>query len=313
VEQTWDILVGDALTTLGQLPDGSVQCCVTSPPYFGLRDYGIEGQIGLEDDLGGYVSRLVDVGREVRRVLADNGTFWLNLGDSYASGGCGARDAERWPTQSRNDHMPKHAKRGTDLKPKDLIGIPWRVAFALQADGWWLRSDIVWHKGNAMPESVRDRPTRSHEFIFLLAKSATYYYDHEAVKEPAVSSRGSGNGFKRDASLSYRDSRGARGNGASWQVAELRNRRDVWTVNTKPYRGAHFAVFPPKLIEPCILAGSRPGDLVLDPFVGSGTTGVVALQHGRRFIGIDLNPAYAEMARQRIQSEVVSDRGESVA
>jgi DNA modification methylase len=294
------ILFGDCRASLRQMAaEGArVQTCVTSPPYFGLRDYGVDGQLGLEQSPDEYVAAMVDVFRAVRDVLADDGTLWLNIGDSYASGNRATRDTDAKLAQRGMSVRPRDAE---GIKPKDLIGVPWMLAFALRADGWYLRSDIVWAKGNPMPESVTDRPTRSHEYVFLLSKSDRYFYDHEAVKEPAVSDHPSGNGFKRDARLSYKDAAGARGNDAQWDgVGGKRNRRTVWNVNTKPYKGAHFAVFPPALIEPCVLAGSRPGDVVLDPFIGSGTTAAVAIEHGRRLIGCELNSAYEPLQAERI-------------
>ena len=379
------IMTGDARVHLANIESGSVQTCITSPPYFGLRDYGHDGQIGLEQTPEEYVAELVEVFRLVRDALADDGTLWLNLGDSYAGSGKGGQSEAK-----RSDGwQPEYANKGATygLKPKDLIGIPWRVAFALQADGWYLRSDIIWHKPNPMPESVTDRPTKSHEHLFLFSKSPRYYYDHEAIKEPTVDGD------------------------------HARNKRDVWTINTKPFKGAHFAVMPEALVEPCILAGSRiagkrcdcdeiiasptgsgqvedpslvtgragmnrprradegvrpitrreqrghaeqikaspyrdemkqeagsafdhyirtdrsgarplpqqllatwiergwigkvwpcshpkhPADIVLDPFAGSGTVGVVAKRHGRNFIGVELNPEYAAMAEGRILNE----------
>ena len=288
------------------------QMCVTSPPYFGLRDYGHSGQLGLEPTPDEYVANMVEVFRCVRDLLADDGTLWLNLGDSYASGGRKSRD----PGQSKihpayGGEAFADGLRPADppgIKPKDLLGIPWRVAFALQADGWYLRQDIIWHKPNPMPESVTDRCTKAHEYIFMLTKRERYYYDSEAVKEPAVSTdirkftdngadkqRGHG---RRHAGFNgrYADKIAEQG------VPETRNRRSVWTVATRPYKGAHFATYPPALIEPCILATSRPGDIVLDPFMGSGTTAQVALQHGRQYMGCELNPEYRELQDQRIQS-----------
>jgi DNA modification methylase len=297
---------GDCRTLLAQLPDACVQTCCTSPPYWALRDYGVDGQIGLEETPEAYVAELVTVFAEVRRVLADDGTLWLNLGDAYSHGGCGSRDPEKWPKQSRNDHMATHAKRHTDLKPKDLIGLPWMVAFALRADGWYLRSEIIWEKATPMPESVRDRPTKAHEQIFLLAKNEAYFYDCDAIKEPLVSDpKRWGRHAKKDPGAMavrsrpmFGEGRGGR-DGTEWGDGETRNKRSVWRVTSAPYPDAHFATFPPALIEPCVLAGSRPGDLVLDPFFGSGTTGMVAEKHGRRWIGFDLNPAYAELAARR--------------
>lgn len=275
------IHVGDCVAIMRTMADASVQCCITSPPYFGLRDYGHAGQIGLEDSPEAYVAKLVDVFREVRRVLRDDGTLWLNLGDSYA------RDSRvRWDNTSHTNAgwksgqstrtAPNLVRAG--YKAKDLIGIPWRVAFALQADGWYLRQDVIWHKPNPMPESVTDRCTKSHEYVFLMSKSARYHFDAAAIKEPANPKN-------------YRRGRAR---------CDTRNKRDVWSVNTKGFKGAHFAVFPEKLVEPCILAGCPVGGTVLDPFGGSGTVGVVAKRHGRNAILCELNPGYAELARKRI-------------
>ena len=296
------ILNADALTALRAIPDESVHCCVTSPPYWGLRNYGHDGQMGLESTPDEYVAKMVEVFREVRRVLADDGTLWLNLGDSYANDG-------KWGGSSGGKHVAAlhgnsgigRGKQNTGLKPKDLIGIPWRVAFALQADGWWLRQDIIWHKPNPMPESVTDRCTKAHEYIFLLTKSARYYYDAGAISEAQSETSG---GFQS------RGKRGDTSHGDGEETARLqrpvgsyngtRNRRSVWTVATQPYPGAHFATFPPKLIEPCILAGCPEGGTVLDPFGGSGTTAQVARNHGRRAISIDLNPDYATLHTKRL-------------
>jgi len=351
------------------LPESSVQCCVTSPPYWGLRDYGtaswaggdttcqhekvptrngrggsgpnakntanaypselyapvcdkcgavrVDMQLGLEETPDVYVANMVAVFRAVRRVLRDDGTLWLNLGDSYsgAAGGNnrgeGAGGGKERGKAMGFGTLPKRKDLEGGLKHKDLAGIPWRVAFALQADGWWLRQDIIWHKPNPMPESVTDRCTKSHEYIFLLTKSARYYYDNEAVKERGVMVTGDSAGsMQRDTQETHGLGGGNSGINLAKQklAAELqengysmRNKRSVWTVTTKPYRDAHFATFPPKLIEPCILAGSAADTLVLDPFSGAGTTGVVAVQHGRRYIGIELNPDYLEMSRKRIQ------------
>ncbi|OJT96811.1 MAG: site-specific DNA-methyltransferase [Rhizobium sp. 63-7] len=290
----------------------SVHCCVTSPPYFGLRDYGVDGQLGLEATPDEFVEAMVAVFREVRRVLRDDGTLWLNLGDSYAAN----RSYQVPSTKGGQKHGPGQSAGGKasvipdGLKPKDLIGIPWRVAFALQADGWYLRQDIIWHKPNPMPESVRDRCTKAHEYIFMFSKSPRYYFDSDAIKEPAVSDHKSGNGFKRDARKSYQNADGTpRGNDEQWTgVGGLRNRRSVWTVTTKPFKGAHFATFPPDLIEPCILAGCPEGGTVLDPFGGAGTTGLVAQAHGRNAILLELNPEYAAMARERIDAPPVVKR-----
>lgn len=271
------IITAEAAKALCLLPDCCCSTCVTSPPYYGLRDYGTAGQIGLEETPDQYIERLVAIFREVRRVLKDDGTLWLNIGDSYAT-----RSGSQPPTNTRNKcgHTKKTVPTG--YKAKDLIGIPWLLAFALRLDGWYLRADIIWQKPNAMPESVKDRPTRAHEYIFLLSKRAQYFYDVEAVKEPAV-------GFCNATPA------GSKGTGK-------RNRRTVWTVATRPYKGAHFATFPEELVRPCILAGSRPDDTVLDPFCGSGTTGVVAIQEGRDFIGIEINPEYSKMSEQRIRT-----------
>ena len=309
------VIIGDCIEGMRSLPDQSVHTCVTSPPYFGLRDYGMAGQIGLEDTPDAFVARLVDVFREVRRVLRDDGTLWLNLGDSYAGGGtigrndtgpeALARRAEKFGTGTgRGSAVGASGTRKAvvDLKPKDLIGIPWRVAFALQADGWYLRQDIIWHKPNPMPESVTDRCTKAHEYVFLLSKSARYFFDAEAIKEPSSESsrerwpsgtertNASGQGF--DVAIG----RGANSCG----VKDSRNRRSVWTVATKPYAGAHFATFPPDLIEPCILAGSPVGGTVLDPFGGSGTSAGVAMRNGRNAILCELNPEYAALMPERI-------------
>lgn len=379
MESDFNIINGDCLDVLKTIESESVQCCVTSPPYFGLRDYGtadweggdaecdhkapqvwaadsgdlgerghvlnanevkamrrhgpnctkcgavrIDRQIGLEATPALFVAKMVEVFDEVRRVLQPDGTLWLNLGDSYAS---------NWPCNRRNvvgSGSLENGKResrpprgiGSGIKDKDLIGIPWRVAFALQEAGWWLRQDIIWAKPNPMPESVTDRCTKAHEYIFLLTKSQKYYYDNEAIKEPCVyddprmynefeparpergfvgsATRGGGplNKANRDRSLPRNR------NGITGSLDEFdgvtRNKRSVWTVTTQPYSEAHFATFPPKLIEPCILAGSREGDIVLDPFNGSGTTGLVSLRHRRRYIGIELNPEYIELSKRRL-------------
>ena len=297
------IICADALDGLAQLETGSVDMCVTSPPYYGLRDYGIDGQIGLEHTPELYIDRLVEVFREVRRVLRDDGTLWVNIGDSYAGSGKGGQSAEK---RSEN-WQPAYASRGKTygLKPKDLVGIPWLLAFALRADGWYLRSEIIWHKPNAMPESVKDRPTRAHETVFLLSKSSSYFYNYGAIMEPAVNGdpqcpRGSGGAFRPNGGRRMQAEDILDG-----AALEERNKRDVWTVATKPYTGAHFAVFPPDLIRPCILAGSRYGGTVLDPFFGAGTTGLVALEEQRGYIGIELNPEYVGLARRRLETAAV--------
>jgi len=285
-----------------------VQMCVTSPPYFGLRDYGHPGQIGLEQTPDEYIAAMVEVFRCVREVLADDGTLWVNIGDSYANvGKWGGSSGGKHAQALHGDTGIGRGKRdyGDGLKNKDLIGIPWMLAFALRADGWYLRQDIIWHKPNPMPESVRDRCTKAHEYMFLLSKSERYFFDSEAMKEPAVSEKPAGNkrhkyadAYNAGTSEEHRTKAGLVAlAGVEW---ETRNRRSVWTVATRPYKGAHFATFPPALIEPCILAGSRPGDIVLDPFMGSGTTAQVALQHGRQYLGCELNPEYKSLQDERI-------------
>jgi DNA modification methylase len=312
------ILVGDVRERLQELPDGSVQCVVTSPPYWGLRDYGHDGQIGLEQTPDEYVTEMVAVFRQVRRVLADNGTLWLNLGDSYAADTAvlGRNDAGRNFTGgggnkhgSGNPGNQGTHSRQSGLKTKDLVGIPWRVAFALQADGWWLRQDIIWAKPNPMPESVTDRCTKAHEYVFLLSKSAKYHYDIDALREPtvtAIDGRGSTQ-ERKEAGHPTRYGMAHRGEGFSMPSISApeggRNKRSVWTIATKPYADAHFAVMPMALVEPCILAGSQRLDTVLDPFCGSGTVGVVALRNQRKFIGIELNKEYADLAEQRIYED----------
>ena len=303
------LLQGDCIEQMRALGDQSIHCVVTSPPYFGLRDYDMEGQIGLEDTPDAYVARLVGVFREVRRVLRDDGTLWLNLGDSYASTGghtaqgAGSQRVGRSNAGVQNDG--KGFSGGGGIKAKDLMGIPWRVAFALQADGWYLRQDIIWHKPNPMPESVKDRCTKAHEYIFLLSKSPRYWWDAEAMKEPAIhkgrvvkaSGAGSKNanaGFGSDTKKGFTKH--------DTLVGETRNRRSVWTVTTKPYKGAHFATFPPDLIEPCVLSGCPVGGIVLDPFGGSGTTAGVALKHGRNAVICELNPKYTAFAPARVKA-----------
>jgi len=296
------VYIGDCRTVLPTLPEKSVQCCVTSPPYFGLRDYGHTDQIGLEQTPDEYVAQLVAVFREVRRVLRDDGTLWLNIGDSYSGSGKGPA-GNLGATHNERHLEHKHSAIVPDgLKPKDLIGIPWRVAFALQADGWYLRQDIIWHKPNPMPESVTDRCTKAHEYLFLLSKSAQYFYDSDSIKEQAIYSRITGmdgSGFKPPQDFNGKHSGGSeilpQRKTVEGDDDGTRNRRSVWTVPTQPYSGAHFAVFPPALIEPCILAGCPSGGTVLDPFFGSGTTGEVCERRGRHWIGIELNKDYAEL------------------
>jgi len=306
------------------LADNTVQCVVTSPPYWGLRDYGYSDQIGLEPTPAAYVANIVAVMRECWRVLKDDGTLWLNLGDSYTSGGRDSRD----PGQSKLHPAQQKGMRRADtpdgLKPKDLVGIPWRVAFALQEDGWYLRSDIIWAKPNPMPESVTDRPTKAHEYVFLMTKRSKYYYDNEAIKE--TGSIESVKRLERGVSDNHKNVNGAPGqtphsmnqprkNIHSITEAEAyiydmqkekgyepstRNARTVWTIATRPYSGAHFATMPPALAEKCILAGSRVGDIILDPFTGSGTTARVAVQHRRRFIGTELSAEYIGLTADRV-------------
>ncbi|TWC11415.1 DNA modification methylase [Pseudomonas sp. SJZ085] len=305
------ILVGDCIDMMRTLPDRSVQCCVTSPPYYGLRDYGVDGQIGLEETPADFIARVVEVVRGVRRVLRDDGTAWVNMGDSYASGGRGGGGsfmAERgdgaWQGKGQATGW-RSAPAG--LKHKDLMGMPWRLAFALQDDGWYLRQDIIWHKPNPMPESTRDRCTKAHEYLFLLSKSPRYYYDQASIREPAI-------GGQTEAAMQFgrngpsgehvipgqRFAQHRPGRPAPTPVTDTRNKRRVWTVATAGYQGAHFATFPPDLIRPCILAGAPRGGVVLDPFGGAGTTAVVAMQEGRRSILSELNPEYAAMAERRI-------------
>lgn len=406
----FSLIQGDALSVLKSARARTIQCCVTSPPYWGLRAYKTSpqiwggdpdcshtwgedirtpwagqvpgpnggrkngshsryrqkytgpfcqrcgawrGELGLEPTPELYVAHIVEIFREVRRVLKDDGTLWLNLGDCYATGAGkvgsepgGGPQGARWKG-FRGDHAIDKKRNGASipigpgtqpnrmpilgLKPKDLVGIPWRVAFALQADGWYLRSEIIWHKPNPMPESVTDRPTKAHEYLFLLTKRARYFYDAEAIEEPASADTHARYARGRSDNHKYADGGPGRQtiatnkpgslfarklaapgsgikNNSSFDAAmavmpETRNKRSVWIVTTRPFKGAHFATFPPKLIEPCILAGSAKGDLILDPFAGAGTSGLVALSHGRRFLGIELNPAYIEMAEARIAKE----------
>lgn len=297
------VLLGDAVEQLRTLEPESVDTCVTSPPYYDLRDYGAPGQIGMEAAPEEYIENLVRVFREVRRVLRPDGTLWVDIGDSYAT-----RSGRKPPTNTRNStgHTEKRVPSG--YKYKDLMGIPWMLAFALRADGWYLRQDIIWSKSNCMPESVRDRCTKSHEYIFLLSKSERYYFDAKAISEPVASRKGKaktfrgggtytgGRSFKNHTKVE-RESHGNTENRAG-----KRNKRSVWTVSTSGYRGAHFAVYPEKLVEPCVLAGCPVGGTVLDPFTGSGTTGVVAKRLGRNFVGAEINPEYWEMAMGRIAS-----------
>lgn len=294
------IIGGDALIELRKLPDESVNCCVTSPPYWGLRDYGVPGQLGLEKTPEEYVARMVEVFREVRRVLRSDGTLWLNLGDSYYNYRPGAGQAlcKQTLAKTNQDHpadCPRRANVIDGLKEKDLVGIPWRVAFALQSDGWWLRQDIIWAKPNPMPESVRDRCTKAHEYIFMLSKSARYWYDAEAVKEESATVW---NSTKQMVGKPLVNQTGGKVRPTENQTG--RNLRSVWPIATRPFPEAHFATFPPEIPERCIKAGCPKGGTVLDPFFGAGTTGLVAARLGREFIGIELNAEYCEMARRRI-------------
>ncbi len=359
---SWEIRQGDALERLREMPDESVQCCVTSPPYWGLRDYGVDGQLGLEATPEQFVASMVEVFAEVRRVLRGDGTLWLNIGDSYCAAPRGSDngwDKSRLTNPARVQKAQRQALNNShrsfgECKPKDLVGIPWRLALALCEDGWYLRSDtieevelycpcgcghvmeeriwrhspdreIVWSKNNPMPESVRDRPTRSHEYLFLLTKSPRYFYDAEAIREPATYAGPNGaqksphaQGFGRrtpEQEKARQDkqrghSRRHDGFNDRWnamskeeQQALGRNKRSVWTIATRPYPEAHFATFPPDLVEPCILAGAPRGALVLDPFAGAATTGLVATRLDRSFIGIELNPEYVEMGRNRIRDD----------
>jgi DNA modification methylase len=373
-----DLYHGEAFAVLQELPDACCQTCITSAPYWGLRDYGtaewqgglpdcdhvynhgtqgatgqradrtftaqavyknkcrkcgaqrVDEQLGLEPTPEEYVERLVEVFREVRRVLRDDGTLWLNLGDSYnAHPGQRTVHDKAGTKQLTNRGSYEAASRNTrELKAKDLIGIPWRVAFAIQADGWYLHSDIIWAKPAPMPESVTDRPTRSHEYIFLLAKDERYFYNAEAIKEPSVAGHGSGNGYKRDSRLSYADKNGARGSDKPWRMSaekvhgnvpgrddgaaacngpgqETRNKRDVWTIKTDPFPEAHFATFPPALILPCVLAGCPEGGTIIDPFSGAATTALVAKQNSRKCIGIELNRDYLDMSTRRLSQEIL--------
>ena len=303
----YTLLQGHCLEVLRTLPAESVQTCITSPPYFGLRDYGCDGQIGLESTPDSFVASLVDVFAEVHRVLKSDGTLWLNLGDSY-NGAASNRTGQNDYKDGRTNRDKRFSTGGIEgLKSKDLIGIPWRVAFALQQYGWYLRQDIIWHKPNPMPESVTDRCTKAHEYIFLLSKSERYFYDYEAIKESAKS-KSEGIRFGGNKYGDNDDPKYATRSGNVSKEYPMANKRSVWTVCTKPYKGAHFAVYPTELIRPCILAGSRPGDTVLDPFNGSGTTGFVSMEERRKYIGIDINDEYLAIAEARIKSAQVQEQ-----
>ena len=304
-----NILHGDCIESLKSLEDQSINTCVTSPPYWGLRNYNNESkQLGMEDTPEEFVENLVNVFREVKRVLRDDGTVWLNLGDSYSSGG--RTTTTNQSLRGDKEYGVTRPKPSKGIKPKDLIGIPWRVAFALQADGWYLRQDIIWHKPNPMPESVRDRCTKSHEYIFLLSKNVKYYYDHEAIKEDSVFTNSKGEIGKANSTKNIGknvlDKEGfeIRDGLKNMGVYLKRNKRSVWTITTKPFKGAHFATFPKDLIEPCVLAGCPKGGTVLDPFGGSGTTGIVAAQHNRNAVLLELNQEYIDLAKARIEKDM---------
>ena len=296
------ILFGDCRETLKTI-DVKARMCVTSPPYYGLRNYGNEDrQIGMEQTPEEYIEQLVDVFRSVRDVLTDDGTLWLNIGDTYynyRSDGNYPKQTVSRTKQDLPDFSPVRGNKLHNLKSKDLIGIPWMLAFALRADGWWLRQDIIWNKPNPMPESVKDRCTKSHEYIFLLSKSKQYFYDNEAIKEPVKQDWGTRD---RTNGKYHNPGSGLAPHSGLSKSYDRKNKRSVWSITNKPYKGAHFAVFPPDLIEPCILAGSERGDIILDPFMGSGTTGMVAKKHGRKYIGCELHEDYASLQTDRIDS-----------
>lgn len=333
------IYQGDCLEVLKTFEDNSIDCCVTSPPYYALRDYGVDGQIGLEETPEKYIERLTEVFMEVHRVLKLNGTLWLNIGDSYWGGGLRGSELNEHSGKiqkgSKGTHcgeaMPSCKGNMCGYKPKDLIGIPWMLAFSLRNNGWFLRQDIIWEKPNQMPESVKDRCTKSHEYIFLFSKSQKYYFDYESIQEPAVTQGDVGS--KKFGGTKYGDNDDSHFqtySGKEWKpktkncqydgqvpnsmhirremglpdkVYTVRNKRDVWSINVKPCKEAHFATYPQELVSPCILAGSPEGGVVLDPFIGSGTTGIVANKLGRHYVGIELNPEYVEMAERRIGLE----------
>ena len=303
------ILCGDAIEQMSCLFDKTIQSCITSPPYWGLRDYGSDKQIGLEETPEEYVANIVEVFAEVHRVLKDDGTLWLNLGDSYYNyrPGKGQSLSKQTVSRTSQDLPQVCARRGNKqagLKEKDLVGIPWRVAFALQSYGWYLRQDIIWAKPNPMPESVKDRCTKSHEYLFLLSKSPKYYYDNEAIKEPAQNwgTRDRSNGKYTSGEVPIAGGKHGGLLGKPNELNPKRNKRDVWTINAKPFKGAHFAVMPEHLVEPCVLAGTKEGDTILDPFLGSGTVAIVAERHRRNWIGCELNPDYSVIAKSRIAS-----------
>lgn len=303
---------GDSLKILKTMPDESVHCCVTSPPYWNLRDYKVDGQLGLEKTPEEYVSKLVRIFREVKRVLRNDGTLWLNLGDSYTGGGRGSGYSNKQDSNRGTVNMPRSIT-SDNLKNKDLIGIPWMVAFALRSDGWWLRQDIIWHKPNAIPESVTDRCTKTHEYVFLLSKLARYYYDYESIKETATKKpdkNPSKSKSKYPDTPEFRTKQGLITARLKDRTKTGRNKRSVWTVSTSPLKEAHFATFPEKLIIPMIKAGCPVNGIILDPFMGSGTTAFTAKKLNRNYIGIELNPEYIKIAEKRLAKPVQVDFSE---
>lgn len=326
-----EIYLGDAIEVMKTWPDSFIQCCVTSPPYWGLRDYRVEGQIGLERTPEEYIVKIVKTFKEVHRVLRKDGTLWINLGDCYAGSGNRSNNNGSGKSTLKKDGRKETSRlrsntkiktKGMQLpaldhgrKPKDLIGIPWRVAFALQADGWYLRRDIIWDKKNPMPESAPDRPTGSHEYIFLMSKSQKYFYDAEAIKEPAsLNTHARGNGLNPKAAMidagnhHGRPKQNASFSTAVKDVVTMRNKRSVWSVTTEPFKEAHFATFPPKLIAPCVLAGAPKGGIIFDPFMGAGTSALVAARYGRDFLGIELSESSVAMAKRRVVNELAQEK-----
>ena len=314
--KTDTIINRDALYALRELPEESVHCCVTSPPYYALRDYGLDMQIGREDTPEQYIDRLTEVFRELRRVLRSDGTLWLNIADTYCGTGNKGYHADPKNPKGRNGQQIARNNRVSGCKQKDLIGIPWLLAFALRADGWYLRSDIIWQKENPMPESVKDRCARCYEHIFLFSKSKKYFFDYKAISEPIAPAtaerlkRGMKGGNKYGKPVPGQPQPQSinrpreHGEIKDADINPLRNKRDVWKINTVPFKGGHYAAYPPKLVETCLLAGCPEGGIVLDPFMGSGTTGMVAAQMGRHFVGVELNPEYTELAYKRIGGEI---------
>ena len=314
--KTDTIINRDALYALRELPEESVHCCVTSPPYYALRDYGLDMQIGREDTPEQYIDRLTEVFRELRRVLRSDGTLWLNIADTYCGTGNKGYHADPKNPKGRNGQQIARNNRVSGCKQKDLIGIPWLLAFALRADGWYLRSDIIWQKENPMPESVKDRLSRCYEHIFLFSKSKKYFFDYKAISEPIAPAtaerlkRGMKGGNKYGKPVPGQPQPQSinrpreHGEIKDADINPLRNKRDVWKINTVPFKGGHYAAYPPKLVETCLLAGCPEGGIVLDPFMGSGTTGMVAAQMGRHFVGVELNPEYTELAYKRIGGEI---------